>query len=111
MVGYAEVAQLPEGARPFTIREVADRWRMSVPTIHRMIKNGELSSFGPKGATRIHAAEVMRVEQCGSSNTGDTGTPSKVSMAAPADDLSEHKTKTSRDSDLRTLAAVGLARP
>lgn len=50
-------------ARPFTPREAAARWSISVRQVYRLIETGELQCFRVGGKTiRIKAEEIERWE-------------------------------------------------
>ncbi|MDS4028623.1 MAG: helix-turn-helix domain-containing protein [Candidatus Contendobacter sp.] len=45
-----------------TIQEVAARWKISVPTVRRMIAHGEVASVHIGRAVRIERSEIERFE-------------------------------------------------
>lgn len=45
-----------------TIQEVAVRWKLSVPTVRRMIARGEISTVNIGRAIRIEGVEIERFE-------------------------------------------------
>lgn len=46
-----------------TIPELAQRWKISVPTVRRKIASGELAKVYIGRVVRIERAEVERIEQ------------------------------------------------
>ncbi len=45
-----------------TIQDVAARWKLSVPTVRRMIARGEVSTVNIGRAVRIERVEIERFE-------------------------------------------------
>lgn len=53
----------------FTVDELAARWKVSKPTVHRRIASGDIAVLRIGGAVRIARAEIERIEATASSST------------------------------------------
>ena len=67
--------------KPYSVLNLAQRWGVSKPTIHNMIKDGRIeNTFMVGNMLRIPAWEIERIESCGTQNqnsTGENTTPAK----------------------------------
>lgn len=46
----------------YTLKELAERWKLSYMTIWTMVKNGEIKSFRVGNSIRVTAEELKRIE-------------------------------------------------
>ena len=61
--------------RPFTVPNLANRWKCSQGLVRKMIGRGELSSFRLGTLIRIPASEVAKIECRTASNDLGEGSP------------------------------------
>ena len=55
----------------FTVDELAARWKVSKPTVHRRIAAGDIAVLRIGGAVRIARTEIERIEASASSEPTD----------------------------------------
>lgn len=55
----------------FTLPELAERWKISIPTIRRKLSSGELNPVYIGRVVRIEASEVERIESAWAAQLAD----------------------------------------
>lgn len=94
--------------QPFTVIELAERWRVSKSHVYAKIESGELPAFKLGGSIRIPAAVVEEFETCAPNCIEDGITPSGAKQDRSSGGLSEHRTLISPSKEFRTFDAIGL---
>jgi len=76
--------------RPFSVRQLADRWECSESMVRKLVKTNRLRPFWIGELMRFSASEVGRYEACqmtlGQSSDSGEGSPSSGMTEESADD-------------------------